>query len=109
LLNSFVAFKERGQVNGGTFGELRKQIEAEGTWENTAILVSAITGEAPQFRHAIGKLDHRVGLFSKLPLRPNVMEYQGTFNTLLPRDLLPAVPSGKVRICDEAARQPDAY
>jgi hypothetical protein len=88
-----------------TLADMRRQLEAQGDWDRTAVLVSS----DHWWRHRLHKAiltpeeqplatgtDHRIPFLLHLPGSPPTL-YRTPFNTLLSGDLLMAVWQGTVR------------
>lgn len=99
-----------------TFGEMRREMEAAGLWEQTAVLVSSdhwwrarevwapvanIPDNAPYWNAADTPLvpeetDYRVPFILKLPGRHAGLAYRPAFNTLVSHDLVLGVLRGEL-------------
>ncbi|NLY75432.1 MAG: LTA synthase family protein [Firmicutes bacterium] len=81
-------------------GRLRKEMEAEGVWEETNIIISSDHpyGKAKKFD---GKKDHRVPFMVKLAGQKKAISYQPEFNTVLTHDLVLDILRKKVTTHDE--------
>ena len=78
-----------------TLGEIRRSMEAAGTWDSTAVL---LTSDHP-YREAAsidGRNDSRVPYFLKLPSQKHGQLFTQTFNTVLSSDLVLAILRGEV-------------
>ncbi|MBZ5653498.1 MAG: sulfatase-like hydrolase/transferase [Acidobacteriia bacterium] len=88
LKNSLVAgYRDSLELADRTFAALRRTMERAGTWENTAILLTA----DHWFRQSAsldGKVDHRVPYLLKLAGQNEGVRYDSPFNTVLTHDLL---------------------
>ena len=91
-----------------TLGQLRREMESAGTWDNTTILISAdhwwrteMWSRGPfwtrEDAEASGnKMDHRIPFMLKLAGQSDAVTYSPAFNTVLTHDLLLAVLRGQV-------------
>ena len=89
-------------------GELRRAMEAAGTWESTAVLLSSDHA----LRHAAlldGKSDSRVPFLLKLAGQAEMLTYEPEFNTVITRDLLIEVLQGRFSGPRHAARWLDGH
>jgi hypothetical protein len=84
-------------------GELRRSMELSGTWDNTTVIITAdhfwrtetwrgYGAWMPEEESALqGKKDHRVPFLIKMAGQKETYSYDGTFNTVLLRNLIGAV------------------
>ena len=91
-----------------TVGQLRREMERAGTWDNTAVLISSdhwwrteMWGRGPfwtkEDAEASGnKMDHRIPFVLKLAGQREAVTYDPAFNTVLTHDLLLALLRGEV-------------
>lgn len=82
------------------WGQLRKEMESKGVWEETNIIISSdhSYGKAKKFD---GKEDHRVPFLVKLAGQKKAIIYQPEFNTVLTHDLILDILNKKVTTHDE--------
>jgi len=82
------------------WGQLRKEMEAQGVWEKTNIIISSdhAYGKARKFD---GKEDRRVPFIVKLAGQKKAIIYQPEFNTVLTHDLILDILNKKVTTHDE--------
>jgi len=88
-----------------TLGELRREMEAAGLWDNTAVIVSSDHWLRPPYGNQI---DKRVPFIVKLPGQREGSTYPTPFNTVVTRALILALlreevtdPPGLVRWLDQ--------
>lgn len=89
-------------------GELRREMEKAGTWDSTAILMSADHPNLLSY-HLDGKGDPRVPFLLKLSGQQAGLEYQRRFNTVVSHDLVLAILRGEVRDAQAAAAWLDRH
>jgi hypothetical protein len=103
-----------------TLGEVRRAMEANGTWARTTVIVSADhwfrwdfwrthSGWSEQDDRAATKLDHRIPFLVKFADTPQPTSYAPSFNTLLTNELVQAVLRGEVKTPADATRWLDAH
>ena len=105
-----------------TLGELRRAMEATGTWDDTTILVTsdhwwrarlwreegALTPEDEPYADVV-PVDHHVPFVLKLAGQKSGVAYDHTFNTVLTRDHFGAILRGEVRTPESVAQWLDAH
>jgi hypothetical protein len=91
-----------------TVGDLRREMELDGTWNKTVVIVSAdhwwrteMWGRGPFWTRedqavSGGRMDHRIPFMVRLPGGQNPGRYLPAFNTLLTHDLVLAILRGEV-------------
>jgi arylsulfatase A-like enzyme len=90
-----------------TLGDLRRSMQAAGTWTNTTVLV---TTDHPyrEAEQVDGKSDRRIPFLLKLAGQRAGAAYDAPFNAILAHRLLLAVLSGEIGDTAAAARWLDA-
>jgi arylsulfatase A-like enzyme len=90
-----------------SLGEIRRSMEAAGTWDDTTVIVTAdhwwrtevwkgSAWTAEEDAASGGKTDHRVPFMIKLAGHTDPFVYNQTFNTVLLRDFLNAIRNNQV-------------
>jgi hypothetical protein len=89
-----------------TLGELRRDMEAAGLWDDTIVLITSdhwfrsemhfLTREDDEA--LAGPIDHRVPFLLKLAGQKQRVDYDGEFNNVLAHDLLLALLRGELRV-----------
>ncbi|MBI2679303.1 MAG: hypothetical protein HYX28_11030 [Candidatus Koribacter versatilis] len=103
-----------------TLGEMRRAMEANGTWQRTTMIVSADhwfrwdfwrahSGWSKQDDGAATKLDHRIPFLLKFAAATEGASYALPFNTVLSHELVQAILRGEVKTPADAARWLDAH
>ena len=103
-----------------TVGNLRREMESEGIWESTVVLVSSDhwwrssewkkqPGWTAEDESLGGETDHRVPFILKLAGEVQGTTYNSPFNTVLSHDLLLAILSGDVSDTKGAAAWLDQH
>jgi hypothetical protein len=99
-------------------GEVRRQLEAAGSWDESTILISSdhslrhsiwLIDESPELspdekKLLKGQTGKAVPFVLKLPFQNRSVEYRQTFNTVVSPYLLIAVMKGEVTSAEQAAR-----
>jgi hypothetical protein len=91
-----------------TLGELRSTMEAAGTWDSTAVLVTADHWWRDA-RFFTGRKDHRVVFILKLPDQKKAVRYDPAFNNIITADLVIALLQGEITDSSGAVRWLDKH
>ncbi|MBJ6727661.1 sulfatase-like hydrolase/transferase [Geomesophilobacter sediminis] len=83
------------------FGELRREMERQGTWDDALVIVSS--DHHWRTNTYDGKIDfEHVPFLAKFPGQRHPVVYDSRFNTVLTKGLILATVDGKVRSAEEA-------
>ncbi|HEX8494145.1 MAG TPA: sulfatase-like hydrolase/transferase [Pyrinomonadaceae bacterium] len=77
-------------------GELRRSMEADGTWDSTTIVITSDHWWR-ESNPVNGKRDHRIPFMFKLAGQNEALTYHQPFNTILTQDLLLACLNGELK------------
>jgi len=103
-----------------TLGELRTAMEAQGTWEDTTIILTADHGYRPEvWKGTVGinqemidamgnSKSLRVPVLVRFPHQAEMVRYSESFNNVLLHDLTLAVLRGEINTAEQASRWLDA-
>ena len=84
-----------------TLGELRREMEGAGLWEDTTVIVTS----DHWWRTPIdGKIDKRIPFIIKLARQNAGMTYEAKFNTVLTSRIVTALLKGEVTTADTAVK-----
>ncbi|HEY0004452.1 MAG TPA: sulfatase-like hydrolase/transferase [Pyrinomonadaceae bacterium] len=110
-----------------TIGELRRQMESAGTWEQTTLLITSDHWfRKDQLRHTLRRtlkqqgpeqyqllmdnsIDHRVPFILKMPGQRAGVNYEPAFNNVLSQDLLLAILRGELNEAESLAGWLDGH
>ena len=85
------------------FGEIRKQMEEHGMWENTTVLISS-DHNYRKSKKIDGKKDRRIPFILKLAGQKQSIIYEPSFNTVLSKDLILAILRQEVNTPSEVTK-----
>jgi hypothetical protein len=96
------------ELSDRVLGELRREMEVSGVWDNSVILVSSDHWWRNYWK-IYHEIDQRIPFLLKLPKQMRGIQYDAVFNTVITRDLISDLFSGKISEPEDVVKWLDRH